>query len=86
MSVYRINFKESIENYKMKNKHLAKKHLFHLNSLSINGVKGFDISLKYYDSGGGEQRKVGLIKKEFYIILLLILKDIIYSCNSYFPF
>jgi len=56
----------SIEKYKKYNQPTGNETLISSKDITINGVKGFDVSLKYYDNGGGEQRIIGFIKDGYY--------------------
>ena len=56
----------SIEEYRSFNEPSGSEKSISSKYITINGVKGFDVSLKYYTNSGGEQKIVGFIKKGIY--------------------
>ena len=66
----------SIEKYKSDNEPRPGETLISSEYITIDGVRGFDISLKYYSNGGGEQRIIGFIKNGNYYRMIFTTGDL----------
>jgi hypothetical protein len=55
--------KTSIKSYRSFYEPSGSEKLISSKYITINGAKGFDVSLNYYTNGGGQQKIVGFVKK-----------------------
>ncbi|MDR2966727.1 MAG: hypothetical protein LBU74_02120 [Methanobacteriaceae archaeon] len=76
LSVYIDSANYSIDEYKSLNEPNPGETLISSGDITIDGVKGFDISLKYYESGGGEQRIIGFIKNGYFYRIIFTTGDL----------